>query len=84
MVELRREIYDILRAWKAKSKQECLLIKGARQIGKTYIVRKFGRECYENFVEINFIEHEEFISVFDKALDASTILSGALRLFFRM
>ena len=76
MVELRREIYDTLRAWKAKSKQECLLIKGARQIGKTYIVRKFGRECYENFVEINFIEHEEFIPVFDKALDANTILSG--------
>lgn len=76
MIELRREIYDTLEAWKAASKEECLLIKGARQIGKTYIVRKFGRECYEHFIEINFIEHEEFRPVFDHGLDAGTILSG--------
>lgn len=76
MVELRREIYDTLRAWKAESKPECLLIKGARQIGKTYIVRKFGHECYENFIEINFIEHGEFIPIFDSGLDANTIITG--------
>ena len=76
MVELRREIYDTLKAWKAESKPECLLIKGARQIGKTYIVRKFGHECYENFIEINFIEHEEFIPIFDSSLDANTIITG--------
>lgn len=38
---------------KTKSK-ECLLIKGARQVGKTYLVREFGRAEYESFVEINF------------------------------
>lgn len=76
MVELRRQFFDILREWKQTKKNECLLIKGARQIGKTFIVEKFGRECYEDFVEINFIEHPEYCAVFEKGLDADTILSG--------
>lgn len=76
MAELRRAFYETLKSWKATKRQECLLIKGARQIGKTFIVEKFGRECYDSFIEINFIEHPELMSVFEKSLDADTILSG--------
>ena len=76
MVELKREFLETLKEWKRTKTNECLLIKGARQIGKTFIVEKFGRECYESFIEINFIEHPELIAVFDKSLDADTILSG--------
>lgn len=50
MKELRRQFYDQLLAWKDSKGKECLLVKGARQVGKTYIIRKFGRENYENFV----------------------------------
>lgn len=74
-MELKREFLAILKRWKDTKRNECLLIKGARQIGKTFIVEKFGRECYENFVEINFIEQETLISAFDGNLDADTILS---------
>ena len=49
MIELKRQFYDFLVAWKANKQQECLLVKGARQIGKTYIIEKFGRENYESF-----------------------------------
>lgn len=53
-MELRRKFYDFLLAWKASKRRECLLVKGARQIGKTFIIEKFGRENYESFIEINF------------------------------
>ena len=51
---LKRKLYDELLKWKNESKEECLLIKGARQVGKTYLVRKFGEAEYESFIEINF------------------------------
>lgn len=76
MVELRRKIYDVLVDWKANHGQECLLVKGARQIGKTHIVERFGRENYESFIEINFVQEPQFISVFNGNLDADTIRSG--------
>ena len=53
-MEIQREFFDFLKSWKQTKRDECLLIKGARQIGKTFIVEKFGRECYENLIEINF------------------------------
>ena len=76
MVELKRQFYDFLVGWKVGKKRECLLVKGARQIGKTFIIEKFGRENYESFIEINFIEEPVFASVFDGALDADSICSG--------
>ena len=55
MRELRRKFYDDLVNWKRTHHQECLLVKGARQIGKTYIIEKFGRENYESLLTFNFI-----------------------------
>ena len=74
-MEIQREFFDFLKSWKKTKRDECLLIKGARQIGKTFIVRKFGQECYENLIEINFIEQPEFCAAFEGSLDADTILS---------
>ena len=54
MIELRRKFYDWLMQWKNTRHQECLLVKGARQIGKTFIIEKFGKEQYESFIEFNF------------------------------
>ena len=53
---MRRKMADTIRSWRASRGEECLLIKGARQVGKTYIVREVGREDYESFIEVNFIE----------------------------
>ena len=74
-MELQREFFEYLKMWKQTKQDECLLVRGARQIGKTFIVEKFGRECYENLIEINFIQRPEFCSAFEGALDADTILS---------
>lgn len=51
---LKRKIYSKLIEWKNSRRTECLVIKGARQVGKTYLVREFGRAEYESFIEINF------------------------------
>lgn len=51
---LKRKMYERLLEWKDTKSKECLLIKGARQVGKTYLVREFGRAEYESFIEINF------------------------------
>ena len=72
-MELKRKFYDFLSEWKRTHTQECLLIKGARQIGKTYIVRKFGEEQYESFFEFNFILDADATAIFDGSLRAEDL-----------
>ncbi|MCR5205681.1 MAG: AAA family ATPase [Lachnospiraceae bacterium] len=62
---LKRKLYTKLIEWKRNKHQECLLVKGARQVGKTYLIREFGRKEYSSFIEINFLEHSELKSIFE-------------------
>ena len=73
MVEFKRKFYDLLVRWKSTKHQECLLVKGARQIGKTFIIEKFGREQYESFIEFNFVLDPEACSIFDGSLKAEDL-----------
>ena len=73
MAEFRRKFYDLLVQWKFTKHQECLLVKGARQIGKTFIIEKFGREQYESFLEFNFVLDPEACSIFDGSLKAEDL-----------
>lgn len=73
MKEFRRKFYDRLVQWKATKHQECLLVKGARQIGKTFIIEKFGREQYESFIEFNFVLDPDSCSIFDGSLKAEDL-----------
>lgn len=53
---MKRKIYQTLLDWKQKRKGEvALLIKGARRIGKSYIVEKFAKEQYESYIMIDFL-----------------------------
>lgn len=72
-MELKRDFYNFLVRWKAEKRQQCLLVNGARQVGKTYIIEKFGRENYESFIEINFVFDPDFRSVFEGSLDVRSI-----------
>ena len=72
-MELKRKFYGFLKAWKSNHKQECLLVKGARQIGKTYLVEKLGREEYESFIEFNFILDPTACGIFDGSLKAEDL-----------
>ena len=70
---LKRKIIDELLVWKNTKKQECLLVKGARQVGKTYIIKQFGQEYYKNFIYINFFENPNFKNIFEGSLQAEEI-----------
>ncbi len=70
---LKRKAYAKLLEWKKSQSKKCLMIKGARQVGKTYLVREFGKNEYESFIEINFIQNKELKDIFSGELDAQTI-----------
>ena len=74
MVTLKRKILSQLEEWKRGTQNKALLIKGARQVGKTTIVRQFAKANYKNFVEINFEQKPLAKQAFDGNLDARTVL----------
>ena len=51
---LKRKVYQELLKWKENTEGKALCIIGARQIGKTTLIREFGKNEYEHFAEINF------------------------------
>lgn len=70
---LKRKFYDYLLNWKNTKDKECLLVKGARQIGKTYIVDQFGKENYKSYIYINFVENPKYKEIFEGSLSAEEI-----------
>ena len=71
-MSLYRYISDFIKSFYNNSRN-ALLITGARQTGKTYSIREFGNE-FKSFIEINFIEHPELVSLFSNATSAKDIL----------
>ena len=65
---LYRKAYDKLKSWKAQPNKKALCIQGARQIGKTTVVREFGKAEYDCFVEFNFILDANARAAFDGKL----------------
>ena len=70
---LKRKIYDELLAWKKNKKNECLLVKGARQVGKSFIIEEFGRNNYQSMIVINFFKHPEYKNIFEGDLSPAEI-----------
>ncbi len=71
----RRKAWYKLEQWKKEKNKKALCIIGARQIGKTTLVRQFGQENYDNFIEINFITDHKPHDIFSGSLDANTIIT---------
>jgi len=71
---LNRNMMNRLIQWKNSRNKRALLIKGARQVGKTFIVREFAKIHYENFIEINFEKQMSAKKAFDEDLDARSII----------
>lgn len=75
---LKRKIYDDLLDWKNKRKVEkvkkCLLVKGARQVGKSFIIKEFGKNEYKSFVCIDFFRQPALKSIFDGDLTSEEVL----------
>ncbi|MBQ9077208.1 MAG: ATP-binding protein [Muribaculaceae bacterium] len=71
---LKRKIESVLAEWKNSGSKKPLVIKGIRQCGKTYIVRKFAKENYESVVYMNFILEPDKKSAFAGNIDIDTII----------
>ena len=75
---LKRKIYDKLLNWKRQRHDEnikkCLLVKGARQVGKSFIIKEFGKNEYAAFVCIDFFRQPALKSIFDGDLTPEEIL----------
>jgi predicted AAA+ superfamily ATPase len=71
---LKRKISTALLEWKNGEKRTALLVKGARQVGKSTSIELFGKENYKSVVKINFVERDDASSAFEGSLDANTVL----------
>ena len=71
-----RKAWEKLLSWKNQKDKKALCIIGARQIGKTTLVRQFGRESYECFAEINFIADKKASEIFSGELSAESIITN--------
>ena len=71
---LKRKIEEKLIEWKKNKDKSCLIIKGARQVGKTFIVDKFAKENYEYYTYINFIENPEYNEIFEGSLNVDNLI----------
>jgi predicted AAA+ superfamily ATPase len=71
---LKRKIEFVLAEWKNSKLKKPLVIKGIRQCGKTYIVRKFAKENYESVVYMNFILEPDKKTAFTGNIDVETII----------
>ncbi len=73
---LRRKIDAYLVNWKNSVNKKPLIIRGARQIGKTKSVEKFAEKNYKNFININFALQEEYRSIFNDGYEVDKIVKN--------
>lgn len=78
---MKREIISELLKWKISNNRKPLIIHGARQVGKTYIVKQFGKENYDNLIYINFETNQELSLQISESIDAKYIINK-LELFY--
>ena len=69
---MKRKIDLYLQEWKQNPDRKPLIVRGARQVGKTFSIREFGKS-YKSFVEINFITHPEFKGIFSQGYSVAEV-----------
>ena len=74
MERLQRKIDKYLIQWKNSQNKLPLIIKGARQIGKTNAIRNFGINNYKTFIEINFALQPQFKTIFEEGFEVDNII----------
>ena len=71
---LRRKIDQVLASWRVSEEKMPLIVKGARQVGKTASILQFARDNYKNVVAINFVLQPKYKSIFDDGFDVDSII----------
>ena len=73
---MERNLFIKLEQWKNKKKRKPLIIQGARQVGKTWIMKEFGKRFFKNTIYINFDNNETMKKVFEIDYDIARIISS--------
>lgn len=73
---LKRKIDKYLIEWKNSPEKKPLIVKGARQIGKTESIRNFAKNNYKSVIEINFVLQKQFKDIFDDGFEVDTIIKN--------
>ena len=73
---MKRSLYSDLLSWKNDIKRKPLLLQGARQVGKTYLINEFGYNEYSNFIYLNFEQNPELSTLFENELKPEKIISN--------
>ncbi|MDA3860855.1 MAG: AAA family ATPase [Melioribacteraceae bacterium] len=73
---MKRELFKQLIAWKNKPNRKPLLLQGARQVGKTYLINQFGKNEYKQFVSLNFEREPQLKTLFQGSLSAEQIIEN--------
>ena len=71
---VKRHVFSKLKQWKSKAGRKPLVLKGARQVGKTYVLKRFGQEAFHKFHYVNFEEDETLHKIFEENLKPKRIL----------
>ena len=72
---MKREIYEQLLKWKNSNNRKPLMLYGARQVGKTYILKEFGKYEFENFVYVNCYMNSKIAEIFERDIDINRIIN---------
>lgn len=75
---MKRLIMEQLVKWKKSPYRKPLILKGVRQVGKTWILKEFGRQYYESTAYFNFDENEEYRQFFETTKDVKRILQNLI------
>lgn len=75
-LSLRRKIDTFLDAWFSDKNHKPLIVKGARQIGKTHSIESFADRNYKYFVEINFVQQPKYRNIYDDGYEVDAILKN--------
>lgn len=70
---MKRFALDYLKSWLDRTNRKPLIVRGPRQVGKTFLIREFGREFFDNIVEINF-ENEPDVSAYFQPADIQKVI----------
>lgn len=76
MKRMRRKVDEFLEDWKKSEGKYPLIIKGARQIGKTEAIEHFAKKHYKSVIEINFILQKQYKTIFDDSFDVDKIIKN--------
>jgi len=75
---MERLILNDLLKWKDSKYRKPLILKGVRQVGKTWILKEFGKRYYQNTAYFNFDENEEYKQFFETTKDVNRILQNLM------